>query len=349
MDRLKASASGRLRLRRESTTSPWVSLFWRVMLAFGLIGIAVAVHWFDRAGLKDGHDGVISFSDVLYFTMITVATVGYGDIVPVTDQARMFDTFVVTPIRLFVWLIFVGTAYDFLLKGAFEKWRMRMIQKNLHGHTIVTGFGTSGGEAVAELIRRGTDPAAILVIERDAVQLEAAAAMGVNVIDADATRNVTLEAAKVDTAGAIIVSAGRDDTSILIVLTARRLAPDLPISVVIRNADNEPLARQAGADTVINPASFAGLLLAGSTHGPHISDYIADLAATNGLVALRERPVMAEEVGKPLASIATGLGVRVYRGGKPIGFWEVAVARLMAGDMIVEIVPQLAADGGERS
>lgn len=49
--------------------------------------------------------------------MITVTTVGYGDIVPVTTQARMFDTFVVTPVRLFVWIIFLGTAYDFLLKN----------------------------------------------------------------------------------------------------------------------------------------------------------------------------------------------------------------------------------------
>src|SRR3712207_9120226 len=71
-----------------------------------------------------------------------------------------------------------------------------------------------------------------------------------------------------------------DDTAILIALTARHLAPDLKISVAIRNRDNELLARQAGATTVINPISFAGLLLAGSTHGAHISAYIADLASS---------------------------------------------------------------------
>ena len=57
----------------------------------------------------------------------------------------------------------------------------------------------------------------------------------------------------------MIVSAGRDDTSILITLTARHLAPHLPISIVVRNEDNELPARQAGATTVINPVSFAGL------------------------------------------------------------------------------------------
>ena len=118
------------------------------------------------------------------------------------------------------------------------------------------------------------------------------------------------------------VAAGRDDTSILIVLTAHGIAPHVPISVVVRAEDNEALARQAGATTVINPASFAGLLLAGSAHGPHIADYMADLAAEHGRVDMRERPVTPEEVGRPLASIVTGLGLRVYRGSQSHGFWE---------------------------
>lgn len=329
-----------LSLRRKSRTSAWVSLLWRISLAFALIGVALAVHWLDREGLRDNVDGAISFSDVLYFTMITVTTVGYGDIVPVTQQARLFDTFVVTPIRLFVWLIFLGTAYDFLLKRVWEKWRMRVIQQNLKDHIVVAGYGTSGAEAVNELIRRGRNAHSIVVIDDRAPSLEAAAACGATVLEGDATRNATLDAVQISRASAIIVSAGRDDTSILIVLTARRLAPRVPISVVIRAEDNEALARQAGADTVINPASFAGLLLAGSTHGPHIADYLTDLAAAGGLVALRERVVAPEEVGKPLANIATGLGVRIYRGQQCHGFWEIETARLHSGDLIVEIVPR---------
>ena len=60
-------------------------------------------------------------------------------------------------------------------------------------------------------------------------------------------------------------------SSILIVLTVRHLAPKVPISVVVRAADNELLARQAGADNVINPVRFTGLLLAGSARGAHIA------------------------------------------------------------------------------
>jgi voltage-gated potassium channel len=329
-----------LSLRRKSRTPVWLSLVWRVLLAIGLICIALAVHWFYRDGLRDHVDGVITFSDVLYFTMITITTVGYGDIVPVTPQARMFDTFVVTPIRLFVWLIFLGTAYDFLLKRVWEKWRMSVIQRHLHGHIVVAGYGTSGAEAVCELIRRGAGADTIVVIDERPAALHLAEQCGATVLEGDATRNLTLEAAKIDKARAIIISAGRDDTSILIVLTARRLAPDVPISVAIRSEDNEALARQAGATTVINPASFAGLLLAGSTHGPHIADYMADLAAADGAVALHERAVTADEVGKPLALIGTGLGVRIYRNDRAYGFWEIEAGHLEPGDAILEVVPR---------
>jgi voltage-gated potassium channel len=333
-----------LRLHRAARTSPWLSLGWRIGLALALIGLALAVHWFDRDGLKDNVDGAISFADVLYFTMITVTTVGYGDIVPVTEQARLFDTFVLTPIRLFVWLLFLGTAYQFLLRGVWEKWRMAKIQANLRGHVVVAGYGTSGAEAVRELVRRGRDPATVVVIDERDGALEEAAACGATVLQGDGTRNVTLDSVRIAEASAIIVSAGRDDTSILIVLTARRLAPEVPISVVIRAEDNEALARQAGANTVINPASFAGLLLAGSTHGRHIAEYMTDLAAVDGQVALRERTVVPEEIGHPLSRIRSGLGVRIYRDEKCYGFWQTEVEQLQADDIIVEIVPRQEAD-----
>ena len=327
-------------LRRSRGTPAWVSLLLRILLVFGLIGIALAVHWLDRGGLRDKVDGEVSFLDVLYFTMITVTTVGYGDIVPVTDRARMFDTFLLTPIRIFVWLIFLGSAYQFLFRNVWEAWVMSRIQDRLHDHVVVAGFGTSGEETVRELIRRGFPPAQIVAVDIRPAALEAAARLGVAVLEGDATRNETLDAVRIGRARCLTVSAGRDDTSILIILTARGMAPGLRISAVVKADDNEDLARQAGATTVINPASFAGLLLAGSAQGPHIADYMADLAATDGSVALRERRVTPEEAGRPLSATGTGLGVRIYRGGKAYGFWDPEAAALQAGDILLEIVPR---------
>jgi len=159
-------------------------------------------------------------------------------------------------------------------------------------------------------------------------------------LEGDGTRDVVLEAARVDRAKAVVVSTGRDDTSILVVLTARRLAPRVPISVVVKSYDNEALARQAGANTVINPASFTGLLLAGSVKGAHIADYLADLASVEGRVQLVERVVSAEECGRSITDLTSGgQGLRVYRNGRPIGFWEPECQTLQPGDVVVEIVP----------
>ncbi|EQB32460.1 potassium transporter TrkA [Sphingobium ummariense RL-3] len=318
----------------------WLDLAWRVGLVLGLIGLVLLLHWVGRDGLRDNLDNHISFIDVLYFTTVTVTTVGYGDIVPVSPEARLFEALLVTPIRLFVWLIFLGTAYNLFFRNIVYRWRMARIQADLHNHIVVTGFGTSGNEAVLELIARGTDPREIVVIDPSEKALGDAEALGCNVLCGDSTRDRTLKDVAIHRARTLIVSAGRDDTSILITLTARHLAPRLPISIVVRNEDNELPARQAGATTVINPVSFAGLLLAGSTSGRHLADYMADLAASSGQVRLNQRPVMPQEIGGPLSGITTGLGVRIYRGERPIGFWEAESRSLQTGDVIIEIVEQ---------
>lgn len=331
-------------LRRKSPLPVWVQIGWRVALVLGLLAFAVAVHWFERDGLKDNFDNHVSFLDVIYFTMISITTTGYGDVVPVADNTRMFDALVVTPIRIFFVLIFIGTAYNFVFRRTWERWQMARLQKRLSGHVVVAGFGTSGSEAVDELIARGTPASEIVVIDVDPKALERAEWLGCAVICADATRDVTLKDVHIDRAKALVISAGRDDTSILMVLTARHLAPRVPISVTMRNEDNELLARQAGATTVINPVSFAGLLLAGSTHGEHIADYLADLASSSGRVQLHERKVTPDECGKPISAIANGLGLRLYRGGKPYGFWEPEAQSLIPGDCIIEILPTAQAE-----
>jgi voltage-gated potassium channel len=326
-------------MRRRGRLPVWAQLGWRAALVVGLLAFTIAVHWFERGGLKDNLDGHISFLDVVYFTMISITTTGYGDIVPVAPHTRLFDALVVTPIRIFFVLIFIGTAYTFVFRRTWDNMRMKRLQRTLCDHVIVAGFGTSGSEAVDELIARGTPAESIVVVDADQEALERAESLGCAIVDADATRDKVLQAVHIERARAMIVSAGRDDTSILITLTARHLAPDLPISIAVRNEDNELLARQAGATTVINPVSFAGLLLAGSTQGLHISDYIADLASSSGRVKLSERVVTDEECGKPLAALSAGLGLRIYRDGAPYGFWEPEAQALLPGDCIVEILP----------
>ena len=325
-------------LTRKSTWPVWADVLFRMGLVLLLISLVVLIHWSDREGLVDNYDGHISFLDVVYFTMISVTTTGFGDIAPVSPRARFVEAVIVTPVRIAALFIFVGTAYNFVIKRTWEKWRMKRIQANLRDHIVVVGFGVSGSEAVKELIARGKDPRSIVVIDPQAESLAMAEAMGCNVMQADASRDETLVDVQIKRASAVIVSAGRDDTSILITLTVRHLAQTVPISVVVRAADNELLARQAGANTVINPVNFAGLLLAGSCEGEHIAEYIGDLASVTGRVSLREREVQPFEHGRALRDVQTGIAVRLYRNGQPFGFWEAEAARLQPEDRIVEII-----------
>ncbi len=329
-------------LRRAIKVPVWADLAMRLGAALLLVSIVILVHWLDRAGLKDSHDGEVSFLDVVYFTMISITTTGFGDITPVSDKARLIEAVIVTPIRLAVLFIFVGTAYNFLIKRTWENWRMRRIQERLTGHIVVLGFGISGSQAVSELIERGTDPGKIVVLDPSSERLEEAEALGCNVLEGDASRDDTLMAVRIDSASTVLVSAGRDDTSILIVLTVRHLAPQVPISVVVRAEDNEILARQAGADNVINPVRFTGLLLAGSAQGTHVSDYLADLASASGEVQLIERLALPEEVGLSLDALpGRARGLRIQRGGRDIGFWQPEAQRIETGDVIVAVVPTL--------
>ncbi|MBW0144789.1 potassium channel family protein [Sphingomicrobium clamense] len=326
-------------LKQKSPLSVGAQLAIRFLLLLALLAVIILVHWIERDAFVDNVDGEMSFADVIYFTMISATTTGYGDIVPVTERARLFDALVVTPARIFFILILAGTAYSFVIKRSWDKWIMRRLQRTLEDHIVVAGFGTSGSEAVHELVARGEDPRKIVVIDQNTESLAKAERMGCIIMQADATRDETLEAVRIRQAATMIISAGRDDTSILICLTARHLCPDLPISLAVRAEDNEFPARAAGATTVINPVSFAGLLLAGSAHGAGISDYLADLASATGRVRLHERVIENFEVGKSLAEVAVGLGVRILRDGKPIGFWQDGAKKLEAGDRIIEIIP----------
>jgi voltage-gated potassium channel len=325
-------------LRRQPRIRPAAGFAIRMAIMVGMIVFIVAFHWFERDSLRDNIDGHVSFSDVIYFTMISATTTGYGDVVPVTDQSRLFDALIVTPIRVFFLLLLAGTAYTFIIKRTWNRWLMKLIQKNLSDHILLAGFGISNDKALEELLAGGTDPNRVVVIDDEKEALDRAAECGVAVILGDAARDETLLAAHVDRAAALLVSTGRDDSNILVVLTARKLSSKVKISVTIRETDNEDIARQAGADTVINPVSFTGLLLASSLQGPYRAEYLTDLATSAGRVELRERIVTPEEVGRSPKDVCTGQAVRLIRDGKPHAPTDPKFQQLAAGDRILEII-----------
>ena len=152
-------------LRRKNPVPLWGDLSLRFLVLFVLIGTVVLIHWLDRDGLVDNYDNHVSFLDVVYFTMISITTTGFGDIAPVSDRSRLFEAVIVTPIRIAVLFISIGTAYQYVIRRSWETFVMKRLQKQLDGHIVVCGFGVSGSEAVRELLARGTDVSSIRITE----------------------------------------------------------------------------------------------------------------------------------------------------------------------------------------
>ncbi len=329
----------RRRLFTSAEGSPERTLAWRLALVLLLLAIVVAIYWLDRSGLRDHSDGEVSFADVVYFTMVTVTTVGYGDIVPVSDRARLIDAFLVTPIRLFIWFIFLGTAYQFVIQKVIEDFRMSRLQKKLSGHVIVCGYGHSGQIAVRELVDRGYDANQVLVIDQNENLVRLAAEDDHIGLSGDTTKESTLRDAGIGTASAIVISLGRDDTTALAVLTARHLNRDIRIVVSSRETENADLLRQAGANAIVSPGRINGFLLADAVVHSHTANYVLDLLTTKGRVALIEREARPDDIGRPMRDIEDGLVVRLLREGRPIGFWEEEQNVVRAGDVLVVILP----------
>jgi len=315
------------------------SLLKRAALVVMLFSAVIVVFTLDRGGLRDSLDGNVSFTDIVYFTFITVTSVGYGDIVPVTTTARLIDALFVTPVRLFVWIIFLGTAYQFVAQKIIEEFRMRLRQSQLTGHVVICGYGLSGRSAAAELLRRGESPAHIVVIDRSEDALLEAAEAGMVGLRGDATRELLLTDANIHAARSAIVCLGRDDTAVLCTLTMHSLAPDLRIVAMVKEAENEQLLQRGGASATVCPSMVSGILMANSTSSSRVAAYVRDMLTIDGRIMFTERPAEAADIGLKATELRDGIALRIHRGESVIGFWE-PDARVLKGDQLLVVSPR---------
>jgi len=317
--------------------SPERTIAVRLGMIVLLLALAVGIFWLDRDGLRDTVDGDLSFSDILYFTMVTVTTVGYGDIVPVSDRARMVDAFLVTPIRIFIWFIFLGTAYQLVFQKLLEDYRMSRLNDQLQDHVVICGYGVTGRVAASELVAKGFSPHRIIVIDEVEHNLREAARAGFVGLRGDAAREEVIRRANIDRAAAVVVSPGRDDTAALIVLTVRNSNPRVKIVSSVNEEENIKLIRQAGAHIVVSPSRVGGYLLADAVSTSHVADYVLDLLTAGGHVRLIERAALPEEIGMSPRQIHDALVVRIHRGEDKIGYWESDKFTIRAGDILLMI------------
>lgn len=340
--RLRRDTSDKI-LFASAEARPGRVLATRALIVLSLFAMVTGVLWLDRGGIRDQIDGELSFVDLVYFVVVSLTTVGYGDIVPVTERARLIDAIIITPARLFVWLVFVGTAFELFFHKGLERIRMARLRQQLQGHVIVCGYGHSGRTAAAELVRRGKPAGEVVVVDLDEGLLQEAATHGHIGLRGDATMERSLRDAGVERAAAVILATGRDDTNALGALTVRQLNRGVRVIANVREEENAPLLRQAGADVTVSPSQISGFLLADSVGNRHINEFVLDVLSSGGRLLMVERAAKPEEVGKPAGVIGAAMILRIYRDGKPIGFWEPEGRSIQAGDTVLALQVEAAA------
>jgi voltage-gated potassium channel len=295
----------------DATISPLLSLLRRLLIALGALVATALIVFFGRDGyLDNNNDDGISLLDAFYYSTVSVSTTGYGDIVPVTDTARLLTTLFVTPLRLIFLITFVGTTVELLTERSRQAFQVQRWRTRVRNHTVVVGFGTKGRAAVETLLGEGTEPTDIVVVDTDRARLDTASALGLVTVTGNATRSSVLRIAGVPQAAAIVIATNRDDTAVLVTLTAREMAPKIRIVASVRESENVHLLRQSGANSVIVSSETAGRLLGAATTTPAVVQVIEDLLTPDAGFAISERPVEESEVGgspRHLADIVLGV------------------------------------------
>lgn len=330
---------GPLRLPEDS---PAPALLRRIGLAIGLIFVVAVVLWLDRDGLRDNAhpDRPITFVDVFYFTVVSLTTVGYGDIVPVTDVARLINALLLTPIRIFLWALFLGTAYELtLLRLQFrEDRRMKDLHDRLNDHVVVCGYGVKGRAIVDELIAHGQPREQIVAIDIDEEATANAVRDGLVALRGDASSEALLRAAAVEKAVAVMAAPNRDDACVLLCLTVRSLAPGVQLVASAREEENVKLLYGAGADLVVTPSVSGGRLMAAAVRQRAVPHVLEDILASGHGLAMAERIVGAGEAGalaSDLPDLSGMLILGVMRGREHYSFHRVATLPLAVGDVVV--------------
>lgn len=324
------------RLYTSKAMRPGQRLRRRFLWALGVFSAVLGVLWLDREGLSDEHDGYVSFIDVLYFTFVTITTVGYGDIVPITDRARLIDAIFVTPARLVFIMIFVGTAYELVIQRWVEGIRMARLQAKLHGHIIICGFGAVGQMAARELLARGIPPEQIVVIDRGEEALEGAADLKLTGLRGDATRADVLADAATPRARGVIVCAGTDAVNALISLAVREQT-SARLVIAAAGLDTRRVLKHSGADAVISPPALGGYVLADALESPPVADMLVDILSAHGEAEWRELDVEAQQVGRHPRSVENCVVIAVRRGSRLFWPWQPDAQRLEEGDRLIVV------------
>jgi voltage-gated potassium channel len=206
----------------------------------------------------------------------------------------------------------------------------------VRNHIIIVGYGTKGRTAAAAMVGDEVAPADIVVVDEDTHALERAKSAGLVTVRGSATDSEVLRLAGAQHAKSIVVAANRDDTAVLVTLTARELAPNAKIIAAVREAENQHLLEQSGADSTVVTSETAGRLLGIAVQTPSVVEMMEDLLTPDRGFAISEREVTPKEAGgSPRHQTDIVLGV--VRNNKLFRVDEAEVDALELGDRLLYI------------
>jgi voltage-gated potassium channel len=212
--------------------------------------------------------------EALYMTVITVSTVGFGEVRALSDQGMVFTTFLIMgSIGTFAYSISALTTYfvDGEYRNIFNTARLKKEVDKLHGHVIVCGMGRVGEMAVQELIDHNTP---VVVVESEPKRVERLRERNVPVIDGDATRDENLVSAGIVRAKSVITTLPDDAQNLYVVLAARELAPSIHIISRASKSNSVSKLRVAGANNVIMPDKVGGAHMASLVVMPDVLEFL---------------------------------------------------------------------------
>jgi voltage-gated potassium channel len=232
--------------------------------------------------------------DAFYMTLITMTTVGYAEIHPLTQAARVFNSFLIV---FGVTTIFIAvgamtqTIIEMELGEAISKRRNKRMIDKLKDHYIVCGYGRVGAGAAAELQRAG---APFVVVDVRPERAELALQAGLMAVAADSTRDETLRGVGIERARGLVAALATDADNLFVLLTAKGLNPGIYVAARAAEEGAEEKMRRAGADAVFAPYFITGHRLAQSLLQPHVVQFLDFTTGGLGIEAVMEQMRVSE-------------------------------------------------------
>jgi voltage-gated potassium channel len=326
----------------EARNNPLRQLGKRVLIGLAMLLVIAFGTYAEKEGYNDSSDGDVDLLDAFYYASVSVTTTGYGDVVPVSDQARLFTTFIVTPARIVFLVLLVGTSVELIANASRSILREGRWRKRVQDHVVICGFGVKGRTAFDSLREQGEVLERVVVIDPGEEELATAARLGCIGIHGNASSNELLLAARVDRARVVIVTPNRDDAAVLITLSVREMNPTVRIVAAARELENASLLRRSGADVVLTSSGATGRMMGLAANAPHYVQVVEELLETGSGLDLVERTIDEASAGSlQRHRRERELVIAVFRENELVARNPNGEFELVAGDEVVSVAAPL--------